>query len=201
MAIAANEAASDAYTPPVTIKERLIMLTLGLSLVSSACGNESVATNTATSAPPAAPATASSAPQTVKEPAPDAVIAELYDQHTRDQGPFFQTEHRDRVDHFFVKDLADLIWNDAVESKGEVGALEFDPLYNAQDTDIKNLEIAPAVIEGTMARVPVTFENFGAKTEILYSLEQQGTTWKISDIRWDKEMTLRELLRPEAGSP
>lgn len=146
----------------------------------------------------AAEMTTESAPPSPTTPAPDAVVAELYDQHTHDRGPFFQTEHRDRVDHFFVKELAELIWKDALESKGEVGALEFDPLYNAQDTDIKNFKIGPAILEGTRARVPVTFDNFGTRTEILYSLEQEGGIWKISDIRWDKETTLRALL---AASP
>jgi hypothetical protein len=168
-------------------------LVLALVAPLAGCGEDAVEKETETSVPAAAPVAA--APVTPAE-TPESVVADLYEQHTHDRGPFFQTEHRDRVDHFFVKDLADLLWTDAVESNGEVGALEFDPLYNAQDTDIKNFKISPAVIEANKAHVPVTFDNFGSKTEIVYSLENEGGSWKISDMQWDKEGTLRELLRP-----
>src|ERR1043166_1391045 len=88
---------------------------------------------------------------------PDALVADLYRAHNAKRSPFFQTRSRARVNQYFEKDLADLIWKDAVTSKGEVGVIDGDPLYDAQDMKIKNFAIGKASIEGNNARVAVTF--------------------------------------------
>src|SRR5688572_10338313 len=74
---------------------------------------------------------------------PDAVVKSLYAAHDANKSPFFQTKSRTLLDKFFVKDLADMIWKDAVDSEKEqgVGAIDFDPRYDAQDTQITNLVI------------------------------------------------------------
>src|SRR5450432_4110233 len=72
---------------------------------------------------------------------PKVTVTNLYKEQKAGTGPFFQAKNRAAVDQYFVKDIADLIWKDAVESKGEVGKLEFDPLYGVQDPDVKNFVI------------------------------------------------------------
>ena len=180
-----------------------LVLGLGLTLSISiaACGKDAtseapVTATTATAAVATAPATPAAAKPAASRP--ETVVSQLYELAAHDQSPFFQTDHRERVDFYFDKGLADLIWNDVVTANGEAGALDFDPLYDAQDSDIKNFKIQPAVIEADKARVPVTFENFGKKVEIVFSLRQEGANWKITDIRWDQDRTLSDLLRPEA---
>ena len=129
-----------------------------------------------------------------KKPSPDAVVANLYKQHKK-RSPFFQTRSRALLDEFFDKKLAGLIWKDAVTSKGEVGALGADPLYNAQDTDIKNFVIhKPAYREG-MAEVVVSFENFGEKQSIVFELVSQKTGWKISNIKYGQGSDLLGMLQ------
>lgn len=116
--------------------------------------------------------------------APDALVADLYKQHDAKKSPFFQTKNRALVDKYFTKSTADLIWKDAVNSKGEVGALEADPLYDAQDTDIKNFKVGQAKINGDSATVPVTFQNFGKKFTINFLLKQENGNWKIENINY-----------------
>ncbi len=129
-----------------------------------------------------------------KKTSPDAVVANLYKQHKK-RSPFFQTRSRALLDEFFDKNLASLIWKDAVTSKGEVGALDFDPLYNAQDTDIKNFVIhKPAYREGN-AEVVVSFENFGEKQRIVFELVSQKTGWKIANINYGKGSDLLGMLQ------
>ena len=132
---------------------------------------------------------------------PEALVKTLYEQHGLKQSPFFQTTNRELVDRYFEKTLADLIWNDAVASKGEVGALDSDPLYAAQDTDIKNLVVRSAVVDGGNARVAVTFDNFGAQEEIIYSLAAAGESWMITDITYGDGRTLRSILRSGLPQP
>ncbi|MDQ4122647.1 MAG: YbjP/YqhG family protein [Acidobacteriota bacterium] len=122
--------------------------------------------------------------QTVQQNSPDDVVKDLYRQHDAKKSPFFQTKSRALVDKFFAKKLADLIWKDANDSKGEVGALGADPLYDAQDVDIKKFNVGAPKIENDRATVVVTFENFGKKTAITYSLARSNADWKITDIKY-----------------
>jgi hypothetical protein len=124
-----------------------------------------------------------------RTPAPEVLVRYLYaTQKNRATDPFFQTKSRVRLDKFFAKELADLIWNDAVSSarNKEVGKLGGDPLYNAQDMKITGFRIKrPMVGEGNLdlVDVPVTFKNFGKEQTILFRLERdKRRAWKITDI-------------------
>lgn len=135
----------------------------------------------------------------IAETAPDAIVTDLYKQHDANKSPFFQTKNRALVDKYFTKATADLIWKDAVDSKGEIGALDADPLYNAQDTEIKNFKVGQADINDNKAEVPVNFTNFGKKQKITFVLVKEKSTWKIEDIKYD-DFTLVKLFK-ENSSP
>lgn len=133
-----------------------------------------------------------------KKTAPDALVKSLYEAHKKNNSPFFQTKNRELVNKYFDKNLADLIWKDAVDSKGEVGAIDGDPLYNAQDTDIKNFVIGQAKTDGEKAEVPVNFENFGEKQSFVFMLVSQKGEWKISDINYGGGSTLLGFFKDNA---
>ncbi len=143
--------------------------------------------------------------QTRARTTPDALVRNLYAARKhRTTDPFFQTKSRARLYRYFMKDLADLIWKDAATSsaKNEVGALDGDPLYNAQDMKITGFRIkAPEYGEGNrdLADVPVTFKNFGKEQTILFRVERDSNRqWKISDIFYpanpDDASSLRKIL-------
>src|ERR1043166_2539098 len=119
-------------------------------------------------------ATFATAQTTAAKPkSPEALVADLYRAHNAKRSPFFQTRSRARVYQYFEKDLADLIWKDAVTSKGEVGVIDGDPLYDAQDMEIKKFAIGKPTIDGKnakVAKVLVTFENFGQKKTLVFVL-------------------------------
>jgi hypothetical protein len=124
---------------------------------------------------------------TTEATAPDAIVRNLYAAQKAGSGPFFQTKSRALVDEYFTNDFAALIWKDAVTAQGEVGAFDFDPLYNAQDTKISAFKIgAPQYGEGNLnlADVPVTFKNMGKGQTVLFRLERESpkAAWRISDI-------------------
>jgi Protein of unknown function (DUF3828) len=173
-----------------------------LSGVLFACTAETPKTETQPAAAPATATATATAP--APPPAPSAadaekLVADLYAEHAADRGPFFQTEDRARLDRFFVPELADLIWKDVVASQGEVGALDFDPLYNAQDFEVKNLAVKADPPAGTSANVVVTFENFGTKEEIRYSLTAVGGGWKITDVTYGEGRTLRDVYQTQGS--
>ena len=133
---------------------------------------------------------------------PDALVKDLYAAHkNRRTDPFFQTKDRVRLQKYFAKDLADLLWKDAKTSaeKNEVGALDGDPLYNAQDMKITAFRIKPPEYgEGNrdLADVPVTFKNFGKEQTILFRIERNsGKAWKITDISYPSNDNASSSLR------
>ena len=99
------------------------------------------------------------------------------------------------LDEFFESQLASLIWKDAVTSKGEVGALDGDPLFNAQDMEIKNFQVRQPVYREGKANVVVSFENFGEKQRIVFELVSQKTGWKIANIKYDDGTSILGILQ------
>lgn len=126
-----------------------------------------------------------------KRTSPDALVKDLYWQHDHKHSPFFQTRSRALLYKYFEKSLADLIWKDALTSKGdEVGVIDGDPLYNAQDMEIKKFAIGKPKYEDTKAKVEVSFENFGKKQKLVFLLVNGKSGWKIHDIDYGESGTL-----------
>jgi hypothetical protein len=131
-------------------------------------------------------------PRSVAPRTPEALVADLYRAQKTRRGPFFQTRSRALVDKYFSKSLGDLIWKDARTSKGEVGVIDGDPLYDAQDMEIKHFAIGKSVSESAdKTKVPVTFENFGEKKTITFILSKGAAGWRIDDIDYGGARTLR----------
>ena len=120
---------------------------------------------------------------------PDALVKDLYWQHDHKRSPFFQTRSRALLYKYFEKTLADKIWKDAVGSKGEVGAIDGDPLYDAQDIEIRKFAIGKPTYESSVP-VTVSFENFGQKRSIIFLMVNRGAGWRISDIDYGEGRTL-----------
>ena len=123
---------------------------------------------------------------------PNVIIKNLYKAQKAGTGPFFQYKNRAVVDKYFTKGLANLIWMDAIEAKGEVGRLDFDPLFGVQDTTHTDFVIMDTGWGGdakfgpaTEAVVQVTFKLNGKETMVSYRFRQQkNKLWKIYDIRY-----------------
>ena len=100
---------------------------------------------------------------------PNALVADLYRVHNQKHSPYFQTRSRALLYKYFEKGLADMIWKDAVHSKGEVGAIDGDPLYNAQDMDIKKLLSANPVTEMAKRRSTLRLKTSDRKKRLSLS--------------------------------
>lgn len=135
--------------------------------------------------------------QSPKRLSPTALVTDLYKAHNQKRSPFFQTRSRARLDKYFEKSLADMIWKDAKTSKGEVGALDGDPLYDAQDMEIKKFVINQATYEDGKAKVNVTFENLGQKKSFVFVLVNGRTGWRIQNIDYGEGRSLRGYLKGE----
>lgn len=126
---------------------------------------------------------------------PDAVVRELYKVHKKGYGHVFVKEGRRLQQRFFDENLAGLIWKDLTETpRDEVGRLDFDPLYNAQDISITRFSVGAATLEGDKATVPVTFQNYDRKENLKFLMTKTATGWKISNIDYGEGFTLLKIL-------
>jgi hypothetical protein len=130
---------------------------------------------------------------------PRAVVVDLYKKHDAKQSPFWQRKSRARVDRYFTKQLADLIWKDAHGPDDEAPILDADPLYDAQDTQIKAFRIGAATVKAGTADVRVTFTNFKEKKGIKFALTRVESGWKIENIFYDRGGSLLEWLTSPAN--
>lgn len=186
----------------VIMKIRLTIITLSVALMAtlvSGCVFSASSGSASQSPTPSTNASPSGAPEAgsaeTKAAPPETLVAELYKAHDGKKSPFFQTKDRSLVDKYFTKSLADLIWKDANESKGEVGAISADPLYNAQDVEIKNFAVGKGDIKGEAANVAVTFTNFGEKQTVNFALKLTGGIWKIENIAYGSGDSLMKWLK------
>jgi hypothetical protein len=150
------------------------------------------------------------AQSTAKAITPDVIVKRLYATQKAGSGPFFQTKNRAVIDKYFRKDLADLIWKDAVAANGEVGAIEFDPLYGSQDPQITDFTIMKTGWGGDSkfgpadeAVVQVTFKDSGKERMVSFQFKQgKDRKWKIYDIHYRddaSEVKLVEILTKAAA--
>jgi hypothetical protein len=172
---------------------------VSLMLLLSASGNSGITTAKNMTASPALYETV----------APDKLVRNLYAAHEAGAGPFFQTKNRALIDEYFSKDLADLIWKDAVNARGEVGAIDFDPLYGSQDPQISNFTVMETGWGGDSkfgpddeAVVQVTFKDSGKERMVSFQFKQdKDKNWRIYDVHYrsdGSEVKLVEVLAQAA---
>jgi len=139
----------------------------------------------------------------VNIPAPETVVQALYKAHDTQKSPFFQSKDRALVDKFFSKPLADQIWKDATTHTSDIGVIDADPLYNAQDVEIKDFKIGTGQIDEKnekKATVNVTFTNFGKPNTIKFAMSAGSESWKIDDISYSPGDSLLKWFK-EADKP
>jgi hypothetical protein len=126
---------------------------------------------------------------------PDALVRELYRVHNNGNGPVFQRTGQRYWTKYFDDRLAKLLRKALTESSpDEVGPLDFDPLYNAQDTKITNFLVGQPEIKQEQATVVVSFRNFGQTTKLTFQLRQTATGWKITNVLYGKDSDLVKIL-------
>lgn len=98
------------------------------------------------------------------------------------------------VRRYFEPKLAALILKDRREARGEVDKLDADPFVDAQDWQIDAVDIAIREIAPDKASATVSFKSLGDQRKIILALVKLRMGWRIADITWDRNGTLRELM-------
>src|SRR5215469_16553810 len=140
---------------------------------------------------------ATDAPLSRAEPAtsddPVAIVTAIYTRAAKGKGNGgggFVIENKAAKAKYLSKSLIAL-WAkaDAHTPKGDVGPIEFDPVSNSQDPDIKSFKVNAEKLEADKATVAATMVSGHGprKTSdddtVRYDFVREGNAWKIDDIK------------------
>jgi len=98
------------------------------------------------------------------------------------------------VRRYFAPKLAALIIKDRREARGEVGKLGSDPFIDAQDWEIDSVDVAVRETGSDKAVATVSFKSLGEPRTVILALVKLKVGWRIAEITWDRNGTLRGLL-------
>ncbi|MBV8215039.1 MAG: DUF3828 domain-containing protein [Verrucomicrobia bacterium] len=126
---------------------------------------------------------------------PEKVVTDLYKAHKGKADPLVYPASKKLLGAYFEKGLLSLYLKDQTESKGEVGKVDSDPLYDAQDFDIKDFSIVLVAEQKDSAEVAASFKNMGTAEKIVFSLVNTAQGWRITDIKYSDGRTLKDILK------
>ena len=126
---------------------------------------------------------------------PEKVVTGLYGAHKGKADPLVYPASKKLLGAYFEKGLLSLFLKDQSESKGEVGKLDFDPLYHAQDFDIKDFSVALVSQQKDSAEVAASFKNLGTSEKIVFLLSPTAQGWRIANIKFSDGSTLKGILK------
>lgn len=123
---------------------------------------------------------------------PAAIVTAIYTrviQGKGDSGGTFVFQTKADKARYLSKPLIEL-WAkaDAHTQKGDIGPIEFDPVTNSQDPDVKSFKVATEKLEADKAVIATTMtgrepREKPADDTVRYDFVLDGGAWKIDDIR------------------
>jgi Protein of unknown function (DUF3828) len=122
---------------------------------------------------------------------PVAIVTAIYTRAAKgDGGGGFVIENKAAKAKYLTKSLIEL-WAkaDAHTPKGDVGPVDFDPVTNSQDPDVKSFKVDAEKLEADKAVIAVTITGRntpprkGADQVVRYELVREAEKWKIDDIK------------------
>jgi len=124
---------------------------------------------------------------------PVAIVTAIYTRAAKgkgDSGGGFVIESKAAKAKYLSRSLIEL-WAkaDAHTPKGDVGPVDFDPVTNSQDPDVKSFKVEAEKLETDKAVIAVTITGRntpprkGADQVVRYEFVREGDKWKIDDIK------------------
>jgi hypothetical protein len=126
---------------------------------------------------------------------PTKVVTDLYSAHSGKADPVRYPASKKLLGAYFEKGLLLLFLKDQAESHGEVGKMDFDPLYAAQDFEIKDFSLVRLAQRKDSAEVAASFKNIGRSEKIVFLLSNTAHGWRITDIKYSDGRTLKGILK------
>jgi len=126
---------------------------------------------------------------------PTKLVTDLYSAHRGKTNPLRYPASKKLLGAYFEKGLLSTFLKDQLESQGEVGKLDFDPLYAAQDFEIKGFSVLLVAQQKDSAEVAASFKNMGTSEKIVFLLSNTAQGWRITDIKYSDGRSLKGILK------
>ena len=123
------------------------------------------------------------------------LVAQLYKEHSGKSDPLQYPTSKKLLPSYFYKPLLDLYLKDQEDSRGEVGKIDFDPLYDAQDFEISDFNLVVLPNKKGKGYVAARFKNIGVDQEIIFTLQRTKMGWRIADIQYKDGRSLWKILK------
>ena len=138
-------------------------------------------------------------PAAAQDPgAAKAFVAGLYAAYGKVPGPDYLGRQAKDV---FSPALLDLMRREAAHTpKGEVGALDGDPICNCQDYEIRDVSVSVTMAGATSATAIVNFRNLGRAEAIGLDLVWAKGGWRVDDVHAKEMLSLVKLLEGSLGT-
>jgi len=123
------------------------------------------------------------------------LVVQPYKKHSGKSDPLRYPASRKLLPNYFCKPLLDLHLKDQDDSKGEVGKVDFDPLYDAQDFKISDFNLVVLPDKKGSGYVAARFKNMGVEQEIIFALQRTKMGWRVADIQYRDGRSLWKILK------
>lgn len=153
----------------------------------------------------------SSAPAMAAANEPDTVVRAIYSRAAKgqgDEGGMFLFDEAVRRKNF--SSALEALWRkaEAIAEANDEPVLDFDPVTNLQDPDVKSFTLASEARTDTTALLAVTLTGRfterarAADAVVRYALVLEDGSWRIDDLRGSVDgeaWSLREILKQRTG--
>ena len=129
------------------------------------------------------------------DPAAKAFLEKIYAAYKGKSSKGIALDSDAALQRYFEPKLAALMIKDRKDAakRGDVPELDGDPFINGQDWEIGPVDIVVRDIPPDKASATVKFRNFKDQETIVYDLIKLKDGWRIADIAWDGNDTLRRF--------
>jgi hypothetical protein len=127
------------------------------------------------------------------DPAAKAFLAKIYAAYKGKNSKGIPLDSDAMVRLYFEPKLAALIIKDRkdAQKRGDVPDFDAHPFVSGQDWEIGPVDIVVRDLSPDKASATVKFANFKMPTTVTYDLVKLNGSWRIADITWDGNDTLR----------
>jgi hypothetical protein len=125
---------------------------------------------------------------------PEAIVKTLYDSYLADQGfDYMSDKLRPR---YFTSATADLLKKVFARSEAEnEPGIDYEPLIDGQDGDVKGLAIVTTATAADKSTVEARFTSFEDKLTVIFDFVTENGAWKIDDIRNKQGNSLKAVAK------
>jgi Protein of unknown function (DUF3828) len=176
---------SDAFEDDIMMLHRRVLLAAGILAVAGIgpAGVPALADDAKKPAPPPPAADAK----------PDDIVKNLYDRYAAGAFDYLDDKLRPRYFSKATDELLKKVFDKS--TKDDEPGIDYEPLIDGQEGEVKGLSIVVASLAPPKATVEARFTSFDDKMVVTFEFVQEHNNWKIDDIKGREGNSLKGVAK------